>query len=519
MNCEQVQALLISYLNNETTPSERALIQAHLPGCPACQAEMSLLARVQEQVGSALQRRAADAIPARDAWERLETRLAKAAHPLPAPSKPRLSRLAPGVSRLTTQLFSGGMTMRKKLALSALGAVLIVSMVAISMTKTADPVSAQEILDHAYAVQATNTPTQGIHHLRIETYQNVQALPEGMGTLTLIDNYYDFQNGNVRLVVTDTKTGKVLELFSYDGEYVYSQGNQEDPSATSQTIIYRSPQSRERLADQHAPSGDPQEDLKQMFDQMRSDPNVELVGQESWPDGRSVYILRTQQPAKVLGASRDGTENDSHPPIGTLTMAFDTKTYEQLESRMTIDKDGQEILLTSQRVLVNEILPAGSAIPWHLEDMEGITIVDDPHREHGDLLPEVISEQDLAAKTSSAYLLKTIPEGFALEISAPPRQAAGEPYIYIASYRSPADDYFVIQDDGTIPPRMLGEADEAYTTTDGLALHFIRERADPSGTQYTSAIAEAPSGKLFWISSTLPRETVQAWAEELVLVK
>lgn len=406
--------------------------------------------------------------------------------------------------------------MHKKLALSAFVAVLIVSTVAIFMAKTVTPVSAQEILDHAYAAQTASTLVQGIQHLRVETYQNIRALPEGQGVRTIMDNYYDFQTGNVRLVITDTQTGKILDAFSYDGVYLYSQ-HEENLSADSQLTVYRTPQRRDQVADQHAHSSDLEENFKQMFEQLRNDPNVELVGQESRPGGRTVYVLRTRQPAKVLVAGQHVVENDL--PIGALTMAFDTKTYKLLESQMTIEKDGQEILVNSYHVLVDEILPADSAIPWHLCDLEGITIVDDPNRAHGDLLPEVISEQDLAAKTQSGYLLKAIPDGFALEISAPPRQAAGEPYIYIASYRSQANDYFVIQDDGAVPTKLLDETDATYTTASGLTLHFIREGDSPSGKQFSSAIVEAPGGKLFWINSTLPRETVLAWAEELTLVK
>jgi len=38
---------------------------------------------------------------------------------------------------------------------------------------------------------------------------------------------------------------------------------------------------------------------QQYFDQMRDDPNLRLAGQETWDDGRKVYILQSQQQIKV----------------------------------------------------------------------------------------------------------------------------------------------------------------------------------------------------------------------------
>ena len=95
MKCEQVQSLLVSYLNNETTPSERAMLQAHLSGCLACQKELSRISNMQGQLSSVLQRRAAQALPSSAAWERLEARLAQDAQPAPIQN-----RVAIGEGRL-----------------------------------------------------------------------------------------------------------------------------------------------------------------------------------------------------------------------------------------------------------------------------------------------------------------------------------------------------------------------------------------------------------------------------------
>src|SRR5215510_5540048 len=78
MNCEQVQSLLVAYLDGEVTPSERTLIQAHLSYCTVCQQELSLLSTARSQVRSMLQRRAVHVVPSAEAWNRLEAKLTEA---------------------------------------------------------------------------------------------------------------------------------------------------------------------------------------------------------------------------------------------------------------------------------------------------------------------------------------------------------------------------------------------------------------------------------------------------------
>ena len=77
MNCEQVQLLLVAYLDGEVTPSERTLIQAHLSRCTVCQQDLTLLSTARSRVRSMLQRRAVYAVPSAEAWNRLEAKLPK----------------------------------------------------------------------------------------------------------------------------------------------------------------------------------------------------------------------------------------------------------------------------------------------------------------------------------------------------------------------------------------------------------------------------------------------------------
>ncbi|MCR4406868.1 MAG: zf-HC2 domain-containing protein [Anaerolineae bacterium] len=123
MKCREVNELLIAYLDNEVTPSERALIQAHLAGCDACQEELAALSALQSRVSQFLQVRAAQAAPSPQAWSRLQTRLAREARPSPSWLPTWLQRLAPGVGHIN-QIF-GGVTMKKGFALVVIAALVI----------------------------------------------------------------------------------------------------------------------------------------------------------------------------------------------------------------------------------------------------------------------------------------------------------------------------------------------------------------------------------------------------------
>ena len=132
MKCQEVNKLLVAYLDGEVTPSERTLIQAHLAGCDFCQKELAALSVTQSRVSQSLQVRAAQAAPSPQAWSRLQARLARA-----CPERSRreacpssswlpawLQRLAPGVGRIN-QIFEGGLTMKKGFALAAVAALVI----------------------------------------------------------------------------------------------------------------------------------------------------------------------------------------------------------------------------------------------------------------------------------------------------------------------------------------------------------------------------------------------------------
>jgi Putative zinc-finger len=522
MNCEQVQAILNAYLDGEVTPSERALILAHLSDCTVCQQELNLLSTARNQVRVVLQRRAIQAVPSQDAWNRLEARLTEAAQPS-SRFKAWFARKAPNASRAFNQLF-GGVRMQKRWIFSGLAGVVVLLILAILVARNVTPVSAREILNRAYEVQTQQAAGQGIEHIRNEVYSNIEAKSDGQGLDTIIESYYDPASENFRVVTTDRETGKVLQVYAFDGSNVYNSDSMKDGQQSDDPLtVYHSLQNPTSLMKKKFISVTNQklnpaqdEESKFMFDKMRQDPQVELVGQETWDNGHSVYVLRSRQEIKLL------VENEITHPMGLVTFYFDVDTYQLLGNRVTMERDGKEVLISRQQILLDEVLPADSNIAWDLSDLQGINIVDDPNGEHSipaKIPSNVISVEVLASKTDSAYLLKTIPDGFSLEVSALPEQPENEPFFYEARYTNQAGDYFTIRTVGK-PLEDTSRADETYTTASGLVLHFTVQAGIPEkGGEFTSALIEAPNGKTYAIDSTLPREAIKALAEELVLIK
>ena len=202
------------------------------------------------------------------------------------------------------------------------------------------------------------------------------------------------------------------------------------------------------------------------FEAMRMDPNITLEAMMTSSNGKKAYVLvsvRTMD-KQYFKINNEVSEKEG----GTFKerMIFDAETYELLETETTVKKDGKETIIRSSRFLVNEVLPVDAKVAWDLSDLKDIKLVDDLDRTKGDLLPEKITPKELAEKTSTGYLLKEIPEGFNLTITAPPRQINETSYIFIASYRNKDGDYFVIQSTGDIPEQTSETSDEIYTANE-----------------------------------------------------
>src|SRR6266508_3807332 len=299
MNCEQVQSLLVAYLDGEVTPSERTLIQTHLSNCTVCQQELTLLFTARSRVRSMLQRRAVHAAPTGEAWSRLEAKLTEADQ-LSSKKEAWLSRKAPTVNHVSNPSKKfGGVIMQKRSILSVMAGIFVLATLAVIVARNATPVSAsaREILDHAYEVQTRQAAGQGIEHIRSEIYSNIEAKEQGMDTI--VESYSDPVNANFRVVTTDKETGKVLQVNAFDGSDVYSSDNMQDGQPSDDPLtVYHNVQDPNSLTKQKTisvmnrklnPAQD--EESKFMFEKMRSDPQVKLVGQETWDNGHTVHIL------------------------------------------------------------------------------------------------------------------------------------------------------------------------------------------------------------------------------------
>jgi hypothetical protein len=190
-------------------------------------------------------------------------------------------------------------------------------------------------------------------------------------------------------------------------------------------------------------------------------------------------------------------------------------TYRIAGSRVTMEKDGKELLISLERTLMNETLPAGTSVDWSLNDLQGVTFVDDLNGEHAS--PTVISVEELASKTDSAYLLKIIPEGFSLEIDSLGKRAADQLFFYEATYTNEVGEYFTIRTFSDKPLEDTSWADETYTTASGLTLYYVNQPS--TEPKFTGGLMQDPNGNTYAIDSTLSRERIKELLEDLVLVR
>jgi len=75
MNCKEICELLTAYLDGEVTPEEKTSIEAHLPGCPECHAELKALSATQVSLRGVLTSMAEEVSPSTEAWEKVRARL------------------------------------------------------------------------------------------------------------------------------------------------------------------------------------------------------------------------------------------------------------------------------------------------------------------------------------------------------------------------------------------------------------------------------------------------------------
>jgi len=512
MNCKEAQSLFVFYLDRELDALELRSLQEHLAGCPSCREEVAALAAARTSTRQVLQHLAATAEPSPLAWKRLQARLVKEALPSRSWLSVWLSRLAPVRKTTLVHAFQGVKPMQKRLFATGLVALLAISLAVVLLVRGTTPVSAKLILERASAAQSAANLAQGIVHIRVDSVQNPQAKAgAGASTSTTAESYTDLSAGYIRSTVVDTATGRVLNAFAYDGTYTYSAEQTDTNPSGALLNIYRLAQRPDKLANDTLNHTDPAASAKQMFDTFRSDPNVQLKAQQTLPDGRSVYVLTAQESTKVMAG------NTVEVSSATTTMTFDARTYELVEVQTEAHKGDQPVVVVSQRYTANEILPAGTKVAWNLSDLPSVKIVDDPNGLQGEALPEKISQDQLNANATNAYVMANPPAGFTQEISAAPNQPANQPYQYVVSYRNADGDYVVIQPAAEDMKGMYKQnVTETYTTKSGLKLLFQTETQAVQGRQLVSAFVVAPDGATFLLNSTLPMERLKALAEDLI---
>jgi hypothetical protein len=75
MNCKDICDLLTAYLDGEVTPEEKAYVEAHLPVCPQCHAELEALSATQASLHGLLKSMAEEVSPSPQAWKKVRARL------------------------------------------------------------------------------------------------------------------------------------------------------------------------------------------------------------------------------------------------------------------------------------------------------------------------------------------------------------------------------------------------------------------------------------------------------------
>ncbi|NLI08650.1 MAG: hypothetical protein GX457_16420 [Thermotogaceae bacterium] len=259
--------------------------------------------------------------------------------------------------------------LRKQVFSPAMIVLLALVGVSVFLFKNVNQVSAKQILDRAVAAQATIDPSQSIEHFRKETVNYANVLTGNSASSSYInDSYYDYQNGRVRWVISDAKTGKISDAFSFDGVYTFSADQDWLANPTGDLLpIIRTLENEDGLI--QVIRSNANKTAQELYEMSRNSANFELVGEKTWQDGRKVYVLRST----VRGAGVDGqSKGNSFVDI----LFFDAKTYRLLEDQQVIVKDGQDYLISSTKILIDDYLPLDSQIPWDLNDLQGVKFVD-----------------------------------------------------------------------------------------------------------------------------------------------
>ncbi len=128
MNCQETAAMMVAYLDQELSPSERKMVAAHLAECDSCRRELAALSTLQDRVRRSLHQQAVQVVPAPDAWVRLQATLGAARPAYPA----RIAAWPQSIVLSLRTMFIGG-TLMRRFALVSLVTLALVSGVVITV--------------------------------------------------------------------------------------------------------------------------------------------------------------------------------------------------------------------------------------------------------------------------------------------------------------------------------------------------------------------------------------------------
>jgi hypothetical protein len=276
------------------------------------------------------------------------------------------------LDKQTSQVDHQAFFLKKNFLLPAFVLGLILIGFGVFLFDNVKPVSAQQILERAVAVQAATDPSLGIHHTQKES--TVYLYPtEGKSSPInyIIDSYYDVKNGRIRWVSTNPETGKIIDAFAFDGTYTFSadQSWLANPSGNLLPII-RTLENEDSLI--MVIRGGANTTAQQWYEIQRNSGDFELVGKSNWQDGdgRKVYVLRSKM------------SKDESAGSFSYILIFDAQTCQLLEQQEIINKDGHEYLSSATKYLTDEILPFDSQVAWDLSDLQGVKFIDGPGVTH-----------------------------------------------------------------------------------------------------------------------------------------
>lgn len=426
-----------------------------------------------------------------------------------------------------TNLFKGKPIMKTKLFAPALVAVIVLAIAGFFIFNPVNKVSAQQILERAASVQSAALPTEGVRHTIIEIYENPLALPgEQPGTTTTKETFSSLvgnqdstspaaRSTSLYRTVTTDASGKVIDVFATDGKVNYSNfHNNSDDVVTKDGMltIYRTPVIQD--SQKNVSYIDSDNSAKALFEDFKSNPRVELEAAFTSEDGRMAYVLVNHN--EQYHKSADGKVTITIE--GSTKMIFNSETYKLLESQTSIIKDGLEIVIADYKFTVDEILPATTPVAWDLSDLKEVAFVDETVAADPNYEPqsEVITEHQLASLIN-AYVLKTIPEGFSLEIISTPNDPQNQSFNYEINYTNPDGESFGMMAVGTMAPGFIEKSfyDGSYITASGLVINYSSSSKEDS----TSAMLTIPDGTSFLLTSSMSRVQTQQWVDDLVPAK